>query len=254
MKKILILSYNKLWGIPWENETCEGIPEGFELTSDRSRMPEADAVVFHLPDLARCMDGEEIEKRDGQLWVSWNLECVDNYPWMDAPDIRNLFDLHMGYRQTDDVWYPYCTFIRAEEFTRLPPRRPPLDKACLFVSSPFNRSRRFEFLQELMRHTEIDSYGKMLHNKDLPADEGRKTLMEVIADYKFVIGVENALSCDYVTMNRCYATPSLYDELTAWREQPLQPSFLQKLERVKEHPFIRLCRLVEEKRKSHAYR
>lgn len=300
MKKTLILFYNKVWGVPWENDICESIPEGFELTSDRSRMPEADAVVFHLPDLARCMDGEEIEKRDGLLWVSWNLECVDNYPWMDAPDIRNLFDLHMGYRQTDDVWYPYCTFIRAEEFTRLPPRRPPLDKACLFVSSPFNRSRRFEFLQELMRHTEIDSYGKMLHNKDLPADEGRKTLMEVIADYKFVIGVENALARDYVTekffnpllagtvpvyrgapnveefapgrrcfvdaadfqspaeladfMNRCYATPSLYDELTAWREQPLQPSFLQKLELVKEHPFVRLCRLVEEKRKSHAYR
>ena len=135
MRKILILFYNKLWGVPWENEACASIPDGFELTDDRSRMAEADAVVFHLPDLTRCMDGEEIEKRDGQLWVTWNLECDDNYPWVEAPAIRDLFDLRMGYRQQDDVWYPYFSFIRAEAFTRLPPRRPPLDKACLFVSS-----------------------------------------------------------------------------------------------------------------------
>ncbi len=293
MRKILILFYNKLWGVSWENEACASIPDGFELTDDRSRMAEADAVVFHLPDLARCMDGEEIEKRDGQLWVTWNLECDDNYPWVEAPEIRDLFDLRMGYRQQDDVWYPYFSFIRAEAFTRLPPRRPPLDKACLFVSSPFNRSHRFEFLRELMRYTEVDSFGRMLHNKDLPADEGRKTLMEKIADYKFVIGVENALARDYVTekffqpllagtvpvyrgapnveefapgrhcfvdarafrspadlagfMNRCYEHPALYDELTAWRTQPLQPGFVQKLEQVKEHPFVRLCRVVEEK-------
>ena len=117
------------------------------------------------------------------------------------------------------------------------------------------------------------------------------TLMEVMADYKFVIGVENALARDYVTekffnpllagtvpvyrgapnveefapgrkcfvnaadfrspaeladfMNRCYAVPALYDELTAWRERPLLPGFLQKLERVKEHPFVRLCKAVD---------
>lgn len=149
-----------------------------------------------------------------------------------------------------------------------------------------------------MRHTAIDSYGQQLHNRDLPEDRGRQTLMEVMADYKFVIGVENALARDYVTekffnpllagtvpvyrgapnveefapgrkcfvnaadfrspaeladfMNRCYAVPALYDELTAWREQSLLPGFLQKLERVKEHPFVRLCKAVEEKRKSHA--
>ena len=117
--------------------------------------------------------------------------------------------------------------------------------------------------------------------------------MEKIADYKFVIGVENALARDYVTekffqpllagtvpvyrgapnveefapgrhcfvdarafrspadlagfMNRCYEHPALYDELTAWQTQPLQPGFVQKLEQVKEHPFVRLCRVVEEK-------
>lgn len=290
MKEILILFYNTLWGVPWKSLCCEP-PEGFAFTRDRRRMAEADAVVFHLPDLRQQMEGD-LEKREGQIWVAWSLESEENYPGlMKDEDIRSYFDLWMGYHQGDDVLHTYYTFLDRKALTTPPSRRPALNKACMFISSPFNRSHRLEYIRELMRYTEIDSYGKVLHNRDLTgADCGASTLMEVIRDYKFVLGFENALSPDYVTekffnpllagtvpvyrgapnvrdfapgehcfvnveaydspraladfLNRCYADDDLYEQFYTWRRIPLRTAFVQKLQEVEMHPFIRLCRKV----------
>ena len=51
-----------------------------------------------------------------------------------------------------------------------------------------------------MQYTDIDSYGKLYHNCELPVeDRGRDTLLSVIGDYQFVISFENAIGKDYVT-------------------------------------------------------
>ena len=63
-----------------------------------------------------------------------------------------------------------------------------------------NRSHRQEYLKELMQYTDIDSYGKLYRNCELPVeDRGRDTLLSVIGDYQFVISFENAIGKDYVT-------------------------------------------------------
>lgn len=63
-----------------------------------------------------------------------------------------------------------------------------------------NRSHRQEYLKQLMQYTDIDSYGKLYHNCELPVeDRGRDTLLSVIGDYQFVISFENAIGKDYVT-------------------------------------------------------
>lgn len=199
MKNRLILFYNTLWGVPWESIRCDA-PAGFAFTLDRRRFAEADAVVFHLPDLRRQLEGD-LEKQEGQIWVAWSLESEENYPWlMKDEEVRGCFDLWMGYHRTDDVLHTYYTFMDSEAWSSVPVRLPRLNKACLFISSPFNRSHRLEYVRELMQHTEVDSYGRMFHNKDLPVpDLGTSTLMDVIADYKFVLAFENARSPDYVT-------------------------------------------------------
>lgn len=292
MKNKLILFYSTLWGVPWENIRCDA-PAGFVFTRDRRRLAEADAVVFHLPDLRQQLEGD-LEKREGQIWVAWSLESEENYPWlMKDEEVRSYFDLWMGYHQTDDVLHTYYTFIDRKALTSLPAGLPSLNKACLFISSPFNQSHRLEYVRELMKYTGIDSYGKVLHNKDLGGpDKGTSTLMSVMADYKFVLAFENTCSPDYVTekffnpllagtvpvylgapnvcefapgtgcfldvssfdspaaladfMNRCYADEALYSRFHAWREKPLLPTFVEKLREVEIHPFIRLCRKIEE--------
>lgn len=51
-------------------------------------------------------------------------------------------------------------------------------------------------------------------------------------------------------INSCYEDEQLYAQFFEWKNRPLRQSFLQKAEVQKEHPFVRLCRIVDEKRMS----
>ena len=67
-------------------------------------------------------------------------------------------------------------------------------------------SDRDAYVQELMKFVKVDSYGKCLHNKDLPENlqDRLKTMMspdlfKVLSQYKFMIVFENAICEDYIT-------------------------------------------------------
>ena len=66
-------------------------------------------------------------------------------------------------------------------------------------------SGRDDWVEELMKHVKVDSYGECLHNKDLPGHlRGsekwkEKEYLSLLAKYKFIIAVENAVCDDYVT-------------------------------------------------------
>lgn len=66
-------------------------------------------------------------------------------------------------------------------------------------------SGRDEYVSELMKHIRIDSYGHCLHNRDLPPHlrdpEKMKDpeFLHILAQYKFVIAIENAVCEDYIT-------------------------------------------------------
>lgn len=170
MKTIKILFYNTMWGNPLVISQKD-LPEGCSITTDRKLLPNVDAVVFHLPDLQWCMD-DEIVKQEGQIWLAWSLECEENYPWMKDGEFREKFDLWMGYHQDDDIVYPYYQKDYEKKLLNPISSSNRNDKACMFISSAINQSHRQEYLAELMKYTEIDSYGKLFHNKELPKDMG----------------------------------------------------------------------------------
>lgn len=145
-----------MWNVPLDFSP-EELPKGCDITTDRSLLSQADAVVFHLPDLEPVMD-EEITKPEGQIWVAGNLECEKNYPWTEKEEFRNLFDLWMGYHQEDDIVYPYYEYSFVEQFRCASQVKKQKNKSCMFISSPFNQSQRQEYLNELMKYTPIDSY------------------------------------------------------------------------------------------------
>lgn len=99
-----------MFGVPLEYSSHE-LPTGRCITTDRSLFHQADAVIFHIPDLRRTLGtNEEIEKQEGQFWVAWSLECEVNYPWTLNSEFRNTFDLWMGYHDKDDILYSYCKY------------------------------------------------------------------------------------------------------------------------------------------------
>ncbi|KAF5901927.1 alpha-(1,3)-fucosyltransferase 10, partial [Clarias magur] len=66
-------------------------------------------------------------------------------------------------------------------------------------------SDRDVYVQDLMKHISVDSYGQCLHNKDLPLHLSDSTAMDeesfyqILAQYKFILAFENAICDDYIT-------------------------------------------------------
>ena len=67
-------------------------------------------------------------------------------------------------------------------------------------------SDRDSYAKELMKYVKVDSYGKCLHNKDLPerlrnpvSGLDSDDLLDIIAQYKFILTFENAICEDYIT-------------------------------------------------------
>jgi hypothetical protein len=68
---------------------------------------------------------------------------------------------------------------------------------------------RFAYLQELMKHVEVHSYGRCLHNRDEPEMENdpawppiaqrRARKVKVLSRYHFYLAFENLAIADYVT-------------------------------------------------------
>lgn len=66
-------------------------------------------------------------------------------------------------------------------------------------------SDRDSYVQELMKHVSVDSYGKCLHNRDFPKHLldpltfGTEDVLDIVAKYKFSLAMENAVCTDYIT-------------------------------------------------------
>lgn len=212
-KKHVILFYNTMFNAPLSYPSAE-IPDEFAITTDRSLLREAVAVVFHIPSLfsplrraARCIPSlysmamglQRFRKQRGQLWVAWFMECPLNIPHFNDPDFLDYFDLTMSHHLDADIVTPYFYPGLHGELRRPVQEKNAENMVCAFISSPFHKSGRLEYIQALMQYLDIHSYGKVLGNRVLALDTGRQTKLETIARYKFTIAFENAISQDYVT-------------------------------------------------------
>jgi glycosyltransferase involved in cell wall biosynthesis len=283
--KRLMLIYNTHWGEELSLKISD-IPADWVITTDRRYFQQADAVVFHLPDLQHMLD-IDLDKQQGQIWVGWYLDSEKNYPWIRSAEMMKIFDLWMSYRQDADVVYPYYRYEYPKLFMQQIPYIQKQNKACMFGPNRLNHA-----FTELMKLTAIDVFGGVYNNQQLHTFRQTEKL-DIYRKYKFVIAFENAIDVDYITdifydpliagsvpvylgvsnitdyapsdhcfvdvrqfedpkalanfINACYDDEQLYANFFEWKNQSLKEPFLQKIEKQKDHPFIRLCRQVEEK-------
>lgn len=192
---MLILFYNSFFGSPPAPVDCGS---GCTFTTDRSLMPEADAVVFHLPGAREIGDAR---KYPGQTWVAWTMESSVNTPMIGQPEMMRHFDLSMTFSRRSDVWSGYLPRKNAWDalLTRPLPPRLHANPLVMFQSALVDRCGRNAFCTELMRHISVDSYGSFLRNRAIENDRGPETKSEMIGGYKFALGAENTFEPDYVT-------------------------------------------------------
>lgn len=188
----LFLLYNEFWARLPEPPASPNPP--CRVTTDRRCLDEADAVVFHMPNLDTTMMPV---KRPGQLWVGWSMESEVYYPRLDDPAFAGLFDLLVGHRRTADVWHPYLGFEFLARFDAGCREREGGVVYC--QSNDRDRSGRRDYVRRLMRRVKIDSYGRSLNNSLLVEDDGNDARLALFARYKFTLAFENSIAVDYVT-------------------------------------------------------
>lgn len=192
VKEVLI--YNSMFGHRRDPSELEGMPDGYELTYDRSRFDHAVAVIFHTPSLGFI---PLLRKRPGQIWVRHSQETEVIFTRQARESFTRRFDWSVNYRLDSEI---VRTWIRPQdpEVMRIPPD-PKTELVAAFISGRFDRCGRNEYVRELMRHIEVHSYGSKLNNRKLENDIGAPSKMHAIRRYHFTIAFENAIAPDYVT-------------------------------------------------------
>lgn len=79
----------------------EDVPAGWVITTDRKYFQQATLVVFHLPSLHNELEND-LDKPEGQTWVSWYSEAEENDPLITDPEINDLFDCSISVPQDGD--------------------------------------------------------------------------------------------------------------------------------------------------------
>lgn len=193
----IILLYNCQWNNLPSASLLSKLPENYTITTDRKYFNISKVVVFHLPDLLENME-DDLIKQENQLWVAWNMECEENYPWMKNDAIYSMFDLKMNYHQDADVVCPYYTNIK--EYSKHIEITEKESKVCLITYSPLNKSGLIEeYIKELIKYIDIYSNGKLYNNMVMLNNNIRETKLQVYSKYKFVIAFESFICLDYVT-------------------------------------------------------
>jgi len=177
----------------------------------------ADAVIYPTPVLGDWLPSERAFSE--QLWVQGRQESAIHYPLLHDAGFNGRFDLRMTYRLDSDVPIPY---LAPDIFDSLPPIVPTAQRqevaVSAWISSPWDRCARDNFLLALMDELPTHSYGKVGRNCELAEDTGHDTKLATIRQYRFTLAFENSMTPDYVTEK--FFQPLLVGSVPIYRGAP----------------------------------
>lgn len=162
-------------------------------TNDLKKYNESSALIFHIPTF---LDFPK-DKLPHHKWVAFSMESEQYYPALQDEKFMSKFDWKMTYRLDSDFVAGYWS--SNETLYLLPPHNKTSSVPVVYVASncrPLNR--RDDYVEELMKHIAVDSYGRCLHNKDMNGT-GTRGKLDTIGRYKFYLAFENNNAMDYVT-------------------------------------------------------
>ncbi|CAN9511446.1 unnamed protein product [Ophioblennius macclurei] len=191
---------------------------GCEITDDRSRYDQADAVLIHHRDVSSGAAPLPPEPRPhAQKWIWMNLESPTHSSrlW----EYEGIYNLTLSYREDSDVSLPYGFLIPDSLLAQVPRGRfaYPLGGGMTSSSSSSSSSfssdllrprlvawvvsnwseshARVAFYKLLKRHIQVDVYGRA--GKRLGS--GATVVLDLIRQYRFYLAMENSQHTDYIT-------------------------------------------------------
>lgn len=172
--------------------------------------PRTEGVIFYGSNLK--WTDLPLPRRTQQYWALLHEESPKNNWGLASPEGISLFNLTSTPSRNSS--YPLVTQHLKGLKNLLRPLRTPIEEKSngdkglvMFLQLDCDPpSDRDSYIKELMKYIKIDSYGKCLHNKDLPKGLGdpmtgmdSEELLNIISQYKFAIAIENAICDDYIT-------------------------------------------------------
>lgn len=152
-----------------------------------------------------------LPRQPGHLWALLHEESPKNN-WVLATEKGiSLFNITSTVSRYSH--YPlHLHYLHTLEILLQPVRTPTHLKSkgglglVLFLQSTcYPPSDRDSYVKELMKYISVDSYGRCLHNRDLPKHLmnpltfGQDEVLNIVGKYKFTLSFENAICHDYLT-------------------------------------------------------
>ncbi|XP_057368591.1 alpha-(1,3)-fucosyltransferase C-like [Daphnia carinata] len=186
-----------------------------ELTTNRTHVQLADAVIFHLGNWSK--KDLPAQRSSHQFYIFWSRESP---AWRDVHSsntdpMAHFFNWTMTFRWDSDVVMPYG-YVQPTGRVPLHPSDAQLKlhlsnptgsvnygegktkMAAWFASNCYAKSSRNELVKGLQKYIDVDVYGKC-GNLSCPQRNAQQCLDMVAKNYKFYMSLENSLCLDYVT-------------------------------------------------------
>eukprot|EP00668_Euglena_longa_P032731 GGOE01042159.1.p1 GENE.GGOE01042159.1~~GGOE01042159.1.p1 ORF type:complete len:325 (+),score=81.66 GGOE01042159.1:300-1274(+) len=177
--------------------------------------PRTLGVLWYAPEVTnRELHDPQVVRKPGHLWVLMNDESPCTYSWMLQDNCLQHFNISAGLLQATSVAPQLAVPLFPRDVVERPPvplerknalRRQGQAPVLYVQSNCWGRIGRDEYVQELMKHIAVDSYGRCLHNRDLPEAIAPWYMLQdpafydFVATYKFTVAWENCPCDDYVT-------------------------------------------------------
>jgi len=162
---------------------------------------EADAIIWGC--WGADVPPPGLLKPPHQVWMYFCMESAMNQNFgsrINNPTHQAEFDLFSTYQLNSS--FPRLYVPPNQSLLRLPPRKKHAKVA--WVASHCNKFNgnivRDAFVYELMKHIQVDSYGRCLHNKNASfskAEHG-SALIPLYAQYYFTLALHDSNDDDYV--------------------------------------------------------
>ncbi|XP_002740012.1 GDP-fucose protein O-fucosyltransferase 3-like [Saccoglossus kowalevskii] len=191
-------------------KTC-GLDKCF-FTVDRhySEHPKTKVFMFYGTDFKS--NDLPLPRQPHHEWALLHEESPKNNYKLTQPECLSLFNHTSTFKRESD--FPITTqYLRdlsdltsTEYMVKTSEKSKNGLAPVVYVQSDCDPpSDRDSYVKELMKYIKIDSYGKCLHNKNLPEELVDPLTMDnqqfyaILAKYKFHISFENAICNDYIT-------------------------------------------------------
>ncbi|XP_006863853.1 PREDICTED: uncharacterized protein LOC102825360 [Chrysochloris asiatica] len=162
------------------------------LSTNRSLLASADAVVFHHRELQNSRVHLPLDRRPrGQPWVWASMESPSHTHGLSR--LGGIFNWVLSYRRDSDIFVPYGR-LEPLEGPLLPPSPVKSRLAAWVVSNFQERQQRAKLYRQLAPHLHIDVFGRA-NRRPLCAD----CLLPTVARYHFYLAFENSVHRDYIT-------------------------------------------------------